>query len=151
MPVSDGHGSPDLPANRSKNALPTLQNRISGRFCHCSLCDVSLVESLDSLESFSEPDGSHLAWRGNDLVAFSRVLAALRDNKIQSYQIAQHDQLTRFGSIRPSYEIFLRRHDGPPRRRLFAMRSRAGYPSSRRLDSPCDRIEYCELRMVRFL
>lgn len=93
----------------------------------CSHCDVPLVESLDSLESFSGTDGAGLAWRGNDPVIFSRVLGALRDHKIQSYQIAEHDQLSRFAAMRPSYEIFVRRDDVAPAEKVIreALESKA--------------------------
>jgi hypothetical protein len=76
----------------------------------CPECDVALVESLDS-EATPAREGPALAWRGNDPVSFSRALAALREHKIQSYQIDDHDQLSHIGAYRPSYGIFVRQQD----------------------------------------
>jgi len=66
---------------------------------------------LGSSKSTDGTSGPALAWRGNDPVSFSRALAALRDHKIQSFQIDEHDQLSRIGAYRPSYGIFVRRED----------------------------------------
>jgi hypothetical protein len=35
----------------------------------------------------------------------------LREHKIQSYQIDEHDQLSHIAAYRPSYGIFVRRED----------------------------------------
>jgi hypothetical protein len=73
----------------------------------CPDCD----EALASSKAPAGQVGPALAWRGNDPVAFSRALAALREHKIQSYQIDDHDQLSHIGAYRPSYGIFVRRED----------------------------------------
>ena len=77
----------------------------------CPNCDEALVTILDSSKEPAGQGGPALAWRGNDPVAFSRALAALREHKIQSYQIDDHDQLSHIGASRPSYGIFVRRED----------------------------------------
>ena len=76
----------------------------------CPDCDEGLLAKLD-LSNARGQAGPALAWRGNDPVAFSRALAALRENNIQSYQIDDHDQLSHIGAYRPSYGIFVRRED----------------------------------------
>jgi hypothetical protein len=77
----------------------------------CPDCDEPLAAELGSSKSTDGTSGPALAWRGNDPVSFSRALAALRDHKIQSFQIDEHDQLSRIGAYRPSYGIFVRRED----------------------------------------
>jgi hypothetical protein len=53
-----------------------------------------------------------LAWRGDDPVALSRVLSALQEAQIPSYQIANHDQLAFQPVIpRPRYAVFVRGDD----------------------------------------
>jgi hypothetical protein len=76
----------------------------------CPGCDEALFADLE-LSKTPGPGGPALAWRGNDPVSFSRALAALREHKIQSYQIDDHDQLSHIGAYRPSYGIFVRRED----------------------------------------
>jgi hypothetical protein len=81
-------------------------------FTRCSDCDVDLVTSLDPSISPAKQQGPALAWRGDDPVIFSRVLAALQNAEIPSYQIADHDQLAVQPAIpRPRYGIFVRRED----------------------------------------
>ena len=54
-----------------------------------------------------------LAWRGDDPVALSRVLAVMQEAQIPSYQIADHDQLAFQPAVpRPRYSIFVRADDG---------------------------------------
>jgi len=77
----------------------------------CPDCHEPLVAELDSSRASDRFSGPALAWRGNDPVSFSRALAALREHKIQSYQIDDHDQLSHIGAYRPSYGIFVRRED----------------------------------------
>ena len=77
----------------------------------CADCDEQLVAELDSSVASDGLSGPALAWRGSDPVSFSRALAALREHNIQSYQIDEHDQLSRIGAPRPSYGIFVRRED----------------------------------------
>lgn len=77
----------------------------------CPDCDEALVAELDTPKAPAGQVGPALAWRGNDPVAFSRALAALREHKIQSYQIDNHDQLSHIGANRPSYGIFVSRED----------------------------------------
>ena len=65
-----------------------------------------------SAKSSSGTTGPRLAWRGDDPVAFSRVLAALKDAEIPSYQIPGYDHLMRVGTIsKPRYGIFVRQED----------------------------------------
>jgi hypothetical protein len=67
---------------------------------------------LNSPKSSSDKQGPALAWRGNDPVEFSRVMAALQEAEIPSYQISDHDQLTFELAIpRPRYGIFVRTED----------------------------------------
>jgi hypothetical protein len=76
----------------------------------CPDCDEPLVAELEPSKA-PGPDGPALAWRGNDPVAFSRALAALREHKIQSYQISEHDNLPYLAAFQPRYGIFVRRED----------------------------------------
>jgi hypothetical protein len=76
----------------------------------CPDCDKPLAAKLDTSKAPGQY-GPALAWRGNDPVSFSRALAALRENNIQSHQIDEHDQLSRIAAFRPSYGIFVRRED----------------------------------------
>ncbi|MGB8540351.1 MAG: hypothetical protein WCD49_01825 [Candidatus Acidiferrales bacterium] len=69
------------------------------------------MDSLDGVPKSPAPDGPALAWRGNDPVEFSRALAALKAREIQSYQIAEHDNLSYVPVFRPRYGIFVRRDD----------------------------------------
>ena len=89
---------------------PKCKAEYRANITSCPECDVALVESLDS-EPTPALEGPALTWRGNDPVSFSRALAALRDHKIQSYHIDEHDQLSRIAAYRPSYGIFVRRED----------------------------------------
>jgi hypothetical protein len=53
-----------------------------------------------------------LAWRGDDPVALSRVLAALQEAQIPSYQIPDHNHLAHQPTVpRPRYAVFVRRED----------------------------------------
>jgi hypothetical protein len=81
-------------------------------FTRCSECDTNLVASLGSSESSARREGPVLAWRGDDPVALSRVLAALQEAQIPSYQIADHDQPAFQPAIpRPRCAVFVRRED----------------------------------------
>jgi hypothetical protein len=81
-------------------------------FTRCSDCDVNLVSSLDPSAPSAMPAGPALAWRGDDPVIFSRVLAALQDADIPTHQIVDHDQFAFQPAIlRPCYGIFVRRED----------------------------------------
>jgi hypothetical protein len=54
-----------------------------------------------------------LVWRGDDPVALSRLLAALHEAKIPSYQIPDQDHLAYQPTVpRPRYAVFVRRDDG---------------------------------------
>jgi hypothetical protein len=83
-------------------------------FTKCADCDVALVDTLDSSER-SEPakqDRPALAWRGDDPVVFSAVLAALGDEEIPNYEMSDHEQLPfEPASPRPQYAIFVRQED----------------------------------------
>ncbi|HXN73545.1 MAG TPA: hypothetical protein VN861_13445 [Candidatus Acidoferrales bacterium] len=76
----------------------------------CPDCDEALVAELEPSKA-PGPVGPALAWRGNDPVSFSRALAALREHKIQSYEIAEHDNLPYLAAFQPRYGIFVRRED----------------------------------------
>lgn len=62
-------------------------------------------------KSSSGTTGPRLAWRGDDPVAFSRVLAALQEAEIPTYQISEHDQLVIQPIPGPGYGIFVRQED----------------------------------------
>ena len=64
-----------------------------------------------STRSSSGRTGPRLAWRGDDPVAFSRVLAALQEAEIPTYQIEEHDQLVIQPNLGPGYGIFVRQED----------------------------------------
>ena len=82
-------------------------------FTRCSNCDAELVSSLISSEASARAGAPVLAWRGDDPVALSRVLAALQEAQVPSYQIADHDQLAFQPAVpRPRYAIFVRGDDG---------------------------------------
>jgi hypothetical protein len=81
-------------------------------FTRCSDCEVELVPTLESSETSEEEEGPVLVWRGDDLLAFSRVVAILRAEKIKYFQIADHEQLAfQAATPRPGYEIFVRKRD----------------------------------------
>jgi Putative prokaryotic signal transducing protein len=90
---------------------PKCKAEYRGDIARCPDCDEALVAKLEPAKSLALPDGPALAWRGNDPVAFSRALAALRENNIQTHQIDDHNQLSHIGAYRPSYGIFVRRED----------------------------------------
>jgi hypothetical protein len=77
----------------------------------CPDCGEALIAKLNASKSIAEPAGPVLAWRGNDPVAFSRALAALREHKIQSHQITENDNLPYLAAFQPRYGIFVRRED----------------------------------------
>jgi hypothetical protein len=82
-------------------------------FTRCSNCDAELVSSLISSEASARAGAPVLAWRGDDPVALSRVLAAMQEAQVPSYQIADHDQLAFQPAVpRPRYAIFIRGDDG---------------------------------------
>jgi hypothetical protein len=82
-------------------------------FTRCSNCGTQLVASLGSSETSARAGAPVLAWRGDDPVALSRVLAALQEAQVPSYQIADHDQLAFQPAVpRPRYAIFVRGDDG---------------------------------------
>jgi len=66
---------------------------------------------MASSKSDAGKTGPQLAWRGNDPVIFSLVLAALRDADIPTYQIADHHELTLEPIQKPGYGIFVRKED----------------------------------------
>jgi hypothetical protein len=83
-------------------------------FARCSDCNVALVDRLDP--SFERKPSKHdrpaLAWRGDDPVVFSAVLAALGDEEIPNYEVSDHEQLPFEPAIpRPQYAIFVRQED----------------------------------------
>lgn len=82
-------------------------------FTRCSDCDVALVDRLDSGQAGpSKHERPALAWRGDDPVVFSAVLAALGDEEIPNYEISDHEQLPFEPAIpRPQYAIFVRQED----------------------------------------
>jgi|SRR5579859_832590 hypothetical protein len=83
-------------------------------FTKCSDCGVSLVDRLDPSEPTgpSKQDRPALAWRGDDPVVFSAVMAALGDEEIPNYEMSDHEQLPFEPAIpRPQYAIFVRQED----------------------------------------
>jgi hypothetical protein len=53
-----------------------------------------------------------LAWRGDYPILFSRVVAALKEEKISYFPLSDHDQLAfQPTSPRPGYGIFVRSED----------------------------------------
>ena len=93
---------------------PKCKTEYRDGFTRCADCDTALVDKLQP-PSHSAPsalDRPALAWRGDDPVVFSAVLAALGDAEIPNYQISQHEQLPLEPAIpRPRYGIFVRRGD----------------------------------------
>jgi hypothetical protein len=77
----------------------------------CPDCNAPLIGTLDPVAKPSSQDGPAIAWRGNDPVDFSRALAALKVNEIQSYQITEHDNLPYLTAFQPRYGIFVRGDD----------------------------------------
>jgi hypothetical protein len=90
---------------------PKCKAEYRAAITRCPDCDEALVAKLEPPRSLAAPDGPALAWRGNDPVSFSRALAALREHKIQSYQIVEHDNLPYLAAFQPRYGIFVRRED----------------------------------------
>jgi len=90
---------------------PKCKAEYRAGIARCPDCDEALVTILDSSKEPVGQVGPALAWRGNDPVAFSRALAALREHKIQSYQIAEHDNLPYLAAFQPRYGIFVKRED----------------------------------------
>lgn len=85
-------------------------------FAKCSDCDVALVDRLDpsGRAGPSKQDRPALAWRGDDPVLFSAVLAALGDEEIPNYEMSDHEQLPFEPAIpRPQHAIFVRQEDLP--------------------------------------
>ena len=83
-------------------------------FTKCSDCDVALVDRLDPSKQSapSKQDRPALAWRGDDPVVFSAVLAALGDEEIPNYEMSDHEQLPFEPAMpRPQHAIFVRQED----------------------------------------
>lgn len=75
----------------------------------CSDCDVDLVPSLPA--DFAD-ERVVVAWAGDDPIAFSVALAALKEAKIAARQTSQYNLLMRRAApLRPSYEIAVRPKD----------------------------------------
>lgn len=80
-------------------------------FTRCNDCDVGLVSSLEppDIAIISRPV---LAWRGDDPVLFSRVVAVLKEAEIPYFLLSDHDHLAfQPAIIRPRYGIFIRSED----------------------------------------
>jgi hypothetical protein len=93
---------------------PKCRTEYRAGFTRCSDCDVALVAALEpaARSAPSALDRPALAWRGDDPVVFSAVLAALGDAEIPNYQMSQHEQLPLEPAVpRPLYGIFVRRGD----------------------------------------
>ena len=94
---------------------PNCKTEYRAGFTKCADCDVDLVDGLDSSSEQAGPskhDRPALAWRGDDPVVFSAVLAALGDEEIPNYEMSDHEQLTFKPAIsRPQYAIFVRQED----------------------------------------
>ena len=75
----------------------------------CSDCDVDLVPLLPA--DFAD-ERVVIAWGGEDPIAFSFALAALKAAKISAREISQYNRLIRRASLhRSSYEIAVRPED----------------------------------------
>ncbi len=94
---------------------PKCKTEYRAGFTKCADCDVDLVDRLDSSSEQAGPskhDRPALAWRGDDPVVFSAVLAALGDEEIPNYEMSDHEQLPFEPAIpRPQYAIFVRQED----------------------------------------
>jgi hypothetical protein len=50
-----------------------------------------------------------VVWYGDDPVSFGAILAALKENKVRTYDMAAHSHLISYepGMLRPQYAIFV--------------------------------------------
>jgi hypothetical protein len=71
----------------------------------CSDCGVALVPTLSSKDKAPGRSENHeppvAVWRGDDPVAFSAALAAVRDAGIPAKEFSRHDQFTQILAIQP--------------------------------------------------
>lgn len=88
---------------------PSCGVKHDGATTRCSDCDVDLVPSLPA--DFAD-ERVVVAWGGEDPIAFSVALAALKAAKITAREISQYNRLMRRAAPhRPSYEIAVRPAD----------------------------------------
>jgi hypothetical protein len=84
---------------------------------HCTLCGVDLVPEHLRGQPLDEKDRNErleLVWRGNDPVAVSRVIAALRGARIRHHVKPTQDHLAfELGIPRPRYEVRVFASDAP--------------------------------------
>jgi hypothetical protein len=84
---------------------------------HCTLCGVDLVPEHLRGRPFNEKERDErleLVWRGNDPVAVSRVIAALRGARIRHHVKSTQDHLAfELGIPRPRYEVRVFASDAP--------------------------------------
>jgi hypothetical protein len=94
---------------------PKCKTEYRAGFTKCADCDVDLVDRLESSSEQAGPSKQGrpaLAWRGDDPVVFSAVLAALGDEEIPNYEMSDHQQLPFEPAIpRAQYAIFVRQED----------------------------------------
>lgn len=88
---------------------PSCGAKREGATTPCPDCDVDLVPSLPA--DFADKRVV-VAWGGDDPIAFSVALAALKEAKISAREISQFNRLMRRASLhRASYEIAVRPED----------------------------------------
>ncbi len=117
--ASKDTASPDSRAVGWAEALfcPLCDAEYGPAHTHCTLCGVDLVPEHLRGQPFDEKDREErleLVWRGNDPVAVSRVIAALRGARIRHHVKPTQDHLAfELGIPRPRYEVRVFASDAP--------------------------------------
>ena len=118
--------SPDSKAIVNAEALfcPLCDAEYGPAHTHCTLCGVDLVPEHLRGKPLNEKERNErleLVWRGNDPVAVSRVIAALRGARIRHHVKPTQDHLAfELGIPRPRYEVRVFASDAPAARYLVA-------------------------------
>src|SRR5258708_16291033 len=119
MTASKDTASPDSRAVGWAEALfcPLCDAEYGPAHTHCTLCGVDLVPEHLRGQPFDEKERDErleLVWRGNDPVAVSRVIAALRGARIRHHVKSTQDHLPfELGIPRPGYEVRVFASDAP--------------------------------------
>jgi hypothetical protein len=117
--ASKDTASPDSRSVVRAEALfcPLCDAEYGSTHTHCTLCGVDLVPEHLRGRPFDEKDREErleLIWRGNDPVAVSRVIAALRGARIRHHVKPTQDHLAfELGMPRPRYEVRVFASDAP--------------------------------------
>jgi predicted amidophosphoribosyltransferase len=117
--ASKDTASPDSRSVVRSEALfcPLCDAEYGPAHTHCTLCGVDLVPEHLRGRPFDEKDREErleLIWRGNDPVAVSRVIAALRGARIRHHVKPTQDHLAfELGIPRPRYEVRVFASDAP--------------------------------------